>query len=111
MQWIDCPNNWRIHPGNLKLCSECGGLYTKDGMRGHSEWHSSKLTEDRKMSNVSWCDNGNHAFKSGEPGSQAFRGTSIDENGMSVSMAMDSCAHHAYVPKAISKSEPPQDSV
>lgn len=46
------------------------------------------------MSKVAWCDQGDHAFKAGEPGSLSFTGTGFDENGTPVRQEMDSCAKH-----------------
>jgi len=51
------------------------------------------------MSNVKWCDPGEHAFKAGVPGSQSFSGTSVDESGNIVQMSMDACPDHSFQPQ------------
>jgi hypothetical protein len=44
------------------------------------------------MSRAAWCDQGEHAFKLGEPGSQTMSGTEIGEDGISRTIDYDMCA-------------------
>ena len=55
---------------------------------------------------VDWCDNGNHAFKAGEPGSQQFTGTVIGEDGTPIQQAMSACAQHSFSSKASAETVP-----
>lgn len=55
------------------------------------------------MSNVLWCDPGNHAFKAGQPGSQSFQGTTRDEEGNPIRIEMDACSEHSFQSQANSE--------
>lgn len=46
------------------------------------------------MSNVLWCDPGNHPFKEGAKGSIHFTGASVDDNGNHVTADVDACGDH-----------------
>lgn len=46
------------------------------------------------MSQVLWCDYGDHAYKASEPGSVSFSGQQYDENGVSQQMQMHACRKH-----------------
>lgn len=48
------------------------------------------------MSNVKWCDIGEHAFKAGAPGSQTITGTEWDEDGNSLQVQQDVCPDHSF---------------
>lgn len=48
------------------------------------------------MSNVLWCDPGDHPFKAGMPGSQRFNGTTIGEEGEVINALMDACPDHSF---------------
>lgn len=52
------------------------------------------------MSNVTWCDPGNHSFKANEPGSTHYSAQEIDENGNPVIGEVDACKlHNPFRPK------------
>lgn len=46
------------------------------------------------MSNVSWCDYGNHAFKKGVPGSSNFTANVTGEDGSMQTQNLDACPDH-----------------
>jgi hypothetical protein len=48
------------------------------------------------MSTALWCDPGEHAFKGGEPGSQSFDGSRVNEDGHATNVRVDVCAKHAF---------------
>lgn len=53
------------------------------------------------MSNVMWCDPGDHSFKANAPGSVHFQGTQVDENGIRQTVDTDACAeHNPYAPES-----------
>jgi hypothetical protein len=91
----------------LYYCSICQGLVTSVTQEGHNNFHATFTNRtDGKMSNVLWCDNGNHAFKAGAPGAIHFEGTQQDENGSPVTVVTDACAiHNPFAPKDVKDSE------
>jgi hypothetical protein len=51
------------------------------------------------MAKVSWCDEGNHAFKADEPGSAHMEGSQRNEEGFEQIVTRDICAaHNPYAP-------------
>lgn len=46
------------------------------------------------MSNVLWCDPGNHAFKANEPGSVHYQGTAYEKDGSRHEADVDACSQH-----------------
>lgn len=50
------------------------------------------------MSNVTWCDPGEHAFKKDAPGSVHFEGKRAGESGAIESVTTDACAIHNPFP-------------
>jgi hypothetical protein len=47
------------------------------------------------MSNVAWCDPGDHAFKAGSPGSVDYTASIREDNGNKVTQTMDACGDHS----------------
>lgn len=64
-------------------------------MTNHSQFHDTyTYRKDGNMSNVLWCDPGNHAFKSGARGSLHWSGTQVGEDGRHQTVDMDACVDH-----------------
>lgn len=81
--------------GYLNECGTCGALVPNPNVTQHINFHrtfSNRKGDD--MSNVLWCDPGDHAFKKGAPGSMHFDGSSIGEDGSTIDQSMDMCADH-----------------
>lgn len=95
----------------MAMCPLCSALLHMGSLQAHSTFHDTYLNKETvgTMSSAAWCDPGNHAFKAGEPGSQRFTGTSIDENGIPVRMEMDACKTHSFQPQAKMVNAPVQD--
>lgn len=81
-------------------CTECQSIVLKDQTQAHDQFHTRLKDEATHMSNVQWCDPGNHAFKAGEKGSQSFNGTQVNEEGIPVTVRMDACSKHSFRPMA-----------
>lgn len=92
------PSNWPPIK-NAMHCTECNAIVIPQNSEGHTAFHNGNNERVTNMSNVLWCDPGNHAFKRGEPGSQSFNGTFIDENGITQAQNMDACSEHSFGPK------------
>lgn len=90
------PQNISFKSTALYYCNRCNGIVSKEDVPNHEEFHANYVRKEDSMSSVKWCDPGNHAFKAGVPGSQSFRGTTTDENGLPVTMEMDACPNHAF---------------
>lgn len=67
------------------------------------------------MSTVTWCDPGNHAFKTSAPGSVHFEGAETDENGRETNTSIDACVDHRpdrvhteYITKELNSEYPVQ---
>ncbi len=76
-------------------CGTCGASVLWRNRRQHENFHKTfSNLRGEGMSKVSWCDYGDHAFKTGEKGSASFNGTEYDENGVPVQTAMDACSKH-----------------
>lgn len=92
------------------MCHLCSAITVADSKVAHEQFHLQYLNKEEvgTMSSAAWCDPGNHAFKAGEPGSQRFTGTSIDDDGNPVRMEMDACKAHSFQSpaKAIQDSSP-----
>jgi hypothetical protein len=76
-------------------CGTCGATVPWKNQKQHENFHKtfSNLREDN-MSNVTWCDPGNHAFKTGTPGAIHFEGTQVNAEGKSESVSTDACPEH-----------------
>lgn len=82
-------------PNGFRKCLTCGACVTPGDMRQHENFHKTFTNlRSEDMSRVSWCDYGDHAFKSGESGSASFEGTEYDSNGVPISKTMDACSSH-----------------
>lgn len=81
------------------MCSACGASVYLGGEeeRMHDRFHTGMvpIQEALRLSNVKWCDAGDHAFKAGTPGSQSATMQEADEDGIMRSVNMDMCADHA----------------
>jgi hypothetical protein len=76
-------------------CGTCGATVQWSKQSQHENFHktfSNRIGDD--MSNVSWCDYGDHAFKRGAEGSASFSGTEYDSAGRPVDTKMDTCSDH-----------------
>ena len=89
---------FRDNAGISGLRCSCGNTEPYDAHI--AEYIAGQLPQLRgvTVSDVKWCDAGNHAFKAGTPGSQTFRGTYVNEEGMSVVANIDTCPEHAFRP-------------
>jgi hypothetical protein len=88
---------------HIKVCRACGAITFPNAQHGHEQWH--KETErNETMSNVTWCDRGDHAFKAASPGSARYTIEQPDENGETLRMTQDACPeHNPYAPAKASK--------
>lgn len=86
----------RLINGNESECVQCGGIIFRERMRQHNLYHEQyAYTKDTgAMSNVLWCDNGDHAYKAGQPGSISFNAEQYDENGAVQQVKQHACADH-----------------
>jgi hypothetical protein len=89
------PSNWPPIK-NAQHCLECNGIVIPQNSEGHLAFHIGNYERGKVMSNVLWCDPGNHVFKKGEPGSQSFNGTFVDDDGITQAQIMDVCSQHAF---------------
>ena len=85
----------------LEICRACG--VTVVGISEiilHNEFHDRYILREvaTAMGSAAWCDNGNHAFKAGTPGSQSGEFNQTDDDGRTVSVRFDSCPDHAFQP-------------
>lgn len=71
------------------VCNQCTAVVQRNNSDAHSQWH--EMQRRMTVSNVKWCDAGDHAFKAGRPGSQNVMGTEINELGQEVSVQQDVC--------------------
>lgn len=95
-----------VATAGLVECYSCGALVSRYGKEQHDQFHKSyTYLRDENMSNVSWCDLGDHAFKSGEPGSTTYTGTQFDENGRPVQTTIDACREHNPFRKQFEQAE------
>jgi hypothetical protein len=102
--WVNVGNG--VYPefqlGRIMQCGDCGAICTVSTRQQHENFH--KIYSHRRnasMSNVLWCDPGNHAFKAGAAGSIHFQGSQIDDDGKTVTVDTDACAeHNPHAPKA-----------
>jgi hypothetical protein len=61
----------------------------------HDQFHDSiTYRKDGTVSNVLWCDLGDHPFKAGQPGSTHYAGNNIDDAGNVQTATIDACAIH-----------------
>jgi hypothetical protein len=80
---------------NNGKCGNCGANVDYRDRNQHENFHKTfSNRKDDTMSNVLWCDYGDHAFKRGTPGSASFDATSVDDNGQNVNATMDACPTH-----------------
>lgn len=96
VQWTQVPAN--IDSNRYAMCALCSSVVPWGARPAHEAFHDSykHKQEITTMSGAAWCDPGNHAFKAGEPGSQSFQGTSMDDDGNPIRMEMDACAEHSF---------------
>lgn len=81
-------------PPGCRNCGTCGAVVPASNSTMHDIFHdtwSNRVGAD--MSNVAWCDYGNHAFKKGEEGSSSFQGTEVVD-GITTTVNMDACTDH-----------------
>ena len=97
VRYTEYPINWRTS-AFVKICGICNAMVPPDGIPGHDAFHEGMIPREDylAMSNVLWCDPGDHAFKAGMPGSQRFNGTVIGEDGESITQLMDACPEHSF---------------
>lgn len=85
-----------------RMCSLCNALVqnTEETRYAHEMFHEHWIpkAEVNAMSDVKWCDPGDHAFKAGCPGSQSMTGSEVDADGIARQVNMHACAQHAYGP-------------
>lgn len=91
----------------LLRCLECAALVPNDKLEKESHENYHEQQRSRTVSQVNWCDVGEHAYKANEPGSQSFQGTEYDANGDARQVRKDVCATHSFQPekKAISPAD------
>lgn len=76
-------------------CGTCGATVRWGNKRQHENFHKNySYRRDGEVSNVTWCDYGDHAFKTGEKGSASFAGTEFGNNGQPIEVRMDACNKH-----------------
>lgn len=73
-------------------CRECGATVKAADFDKHGKWHK-EIREAKDMSGVRWCDEGEHAFKNGAPGSASYTMTMQGPNGPEI-MERDTCREH-----------------
>lgn len=120
MNDYEYPEYWeaRFDPwGRCLTCGNWGGTNTEVGItpeetyrtdtgmnwrQQHAIWHRTimavALTQVRKanqtMSDVKWCDLGDHAFKAGVEGSGGYTGTQYGPDGAAHQGRIDHCPNH-----------------
>lgn len=85
-------------------CFTCGTIVPESALNQHHEMHVVAELKGKRntMSQVSWCDEGEHAFKAGAPGSVDYSATVTDENGRRQTVVRDACADHSpFQPKEV----------
>jgi hypothetical protein len=94
-------------------CSMCSADVESGDRSAHEAFHANYVHADsiqngRVMSNVLWCDYGDHAFKAGAPGSGDFEGTYYAEDGTPVREKRHACGEHnpMNAPKVAQKELP-----
>jgi hypothetical protein len=96
--WLTGPSysaSYDIQQGRIDECGTCGSYVPYRNKTQHENFHKTfSNSRSESMSNVLWCDPGDHAFKAGSPGALHFQGTETDENGRTVSSEVDACAKH-----------------
>jgi hypothetical protein len=76
-------------------CNTCHGFFIPSLRAEHEQFHKSYTNRtDGTMSSVTWCDPGNHAFKTGEPGSAHWEANTVGEDGAHTNGSMDACGKH-----------------
>lgn len=90
-----------------RYCNTCHGFFAEQIVKEHEQFHRSYTNRtDGKVSNVSWCDTGNHAFRTGSPGSVHWQGEEVGDDGSTTCADMDACGDHnpfRAKPKSIMK--------
>lgn len=83
--------NYTNQPGAVAgvVCNQCLAVVQRANAEAHTDWHNQQRS--MSVSNVKWCDAGDHPFKAGRPGSQSVMGTEIDDHGNAVNVAQDVC--------------------
>lgn len=93
-------NNTNTGMHSLTRCLECAALVPNNAGEKLSHENYHQQVREQNVSQVKWCDNGEHAFKANEPGSQSFQGTEYDENGTAQQVQRDVCAKHSFQSQA-----------
>lgn len=75
-------------------CLKCAATVSENNLHRHSDWHTD-VEKGIQVSNVKWCDFGDHAFKANTPGALSFTGQQNDENGLPQTVQMDVCGIHS----------------
>jgi hypothetical protein len=74
-------------------CGSCGASVAWKNRIQHENFHKTFGHRRETVSNVKWCDSGNHAFKAGVDGSASFEGVNYVD-GKPVSATQDVCPKH-----------------
>ncbi len=81
-------------PDGHRACYTCGANVPIGSIVQHENFHKTfSNLRSEGMSKVSWCDYGDHPFKSGEDGSASFEGTEF-KDAVPVRTTMDACREH-----------------
>lgn len=80
--------------GSDGRCVKCGATVYQRDMNHHSNWHT-EVEKGIQVSNVKWCDPGDHAFKANTPGAVSFTGQQNDDQGIPQTVQMDVCGVHS----------------
>lgn len=82
-------------PNGYRECFTCGAHVPTSNRVQHENFHKTfSNIREQDMSQVAWCDYGDHAFKRGSEGSASFQGTEFDGNGVAINTTMDACGKH-----------------
>lgn len=84
-----------------RQCFKCGAIIgSPDAQEDHYRFHLNMVPREEAsvMSKVNWCDIGDHAFRANEPGSQTMTVQHTDDDGRTVTEAMDVCGMHSMTP-------------
>jgi hypothetical protein len=97
-QKTEFPNGARYSDRPISVtgfdCFECGAIIQRTAITQHNNYHATfGHRKQADMSQVSWCDPGNHAFKAGIDGSASFEGVNYVD-GKPVNARQDVCPKH-----------------
>jgi hypothetical protein len=82
-------------------CTNCGATVESRDKTQHNNWHAtfihrSEVKDGLIMSQVAWCDPGDHAFKKNSPGAQSLDIMQRDDEGEAERVTLDICGAHAF---------------